>query len=46
MFQTLLKNPNYDAEYIRNWLTEFDKSLSEKFVQTFDKLVRQVKNDS
>lgn len=42
----LLKNPDYDKEYIRDWLGEFDKSLEENFTETFDHLVAQIKKDS
>ena len=42
----LLKNPDYDKEYIRDWLGEFDKSLEENFTETFDSLVENVKNGS
>lgn len=39
----LLKNPDYDSEYIRHWLTEFDKSLKENFIETFNKLVEELR---
>lgn len=42
----LLKNPDFDAKYIRHWLGEFDKSLDEHFVETFEKLAEQVRTDS
>lgn len=41
----LLKNPDYDNEYIKEWLGEFDKSLEENFTETFDFLVEQIKNE-
>ena len=34
----LLKNPGYDSEYIKNWLEEFDKSLGENLLETFEKI--------
>jgi len=42
----LLKNPDYDKEYIRDWLGEFDKSLDENFIETFDYLEEQIKQES
>ncbi len=39
----LLKNPNYDAQYITQWLKEFDQSLSESFTKSFKKIVREIK---
>jgi len=42
----LLKNPNYDSEYIRHWLAEFDRSLKESFVELFDKIVDELRIDS
>jgi len=38
----LLKNPNYDVEYIRNWLSEFDRSLGENFLETFNDLEEKI----
>jgi len=32
----LLKNPRLDREYIRRWLREFDRSLAQKYLRTFD----------
>lgn len=34
----LAKNPGYDAAYIRSWLEEFDRSLGESYVRTFNEL--------
>ena len=42
----LLKNPNYDSEYIRHWLAEFDKSLKENFVELFNKIVDELRIDT
>jgi predicted nucleotidyltransferase len=36
----LLKSPAYDRGYIRSWLTEFDRSLEEHFLETFEKLAQ------
>jgi hypothetical protein len=35
----LLKNPDYDRSYIDKWLAEFDKSLSESYLEAFRELV-------
>jgi predicted nucleotidyltransferase len=42
----LLKNPAYDKEYIREWLSEFDKSLEENFIETFNYIEEQIKQES
>jgi len=34
----LLKNPGLDREYIRHWLSEFDRSLAQSNLQTFEDL--------
>jgi len=34
----LLKNPNCQVEYIRQWLVEFDQSLDATYLATFDDL--------
>jgi len=34
----LLKNPDYDARYIEEWLKQFDESLGETFLQVFQNL--------
>lgn len=39
----LIKNPDYDADYIENWLAEFDKSLEENFRDRFRILAEQLK---
>lgn len=37
----LLKNPSLDIAYIKEWLSEFEKSFSEeKFVEVFEKIVK------
>jgi len=38
----LLKNPEYDYQYISRWLRKFDDSLGESFVETFKKLVTDI----
>jgi len=35
----LVKNPEYDRDYIEKWLNEFDKSLEENFGELFNNLV-------
>jgi len=42
----LLKNPDFDAKYIRHWLGEFDTSLGEHFVETFEKLAEKLRTNS
>jgi len=36
----LLKNPRIDKRYITYWLRQFDKSLNEKFVMVFQKILK------
>lgn len=38
----LLKNPIYDRALIEKWLNEFDLSLSESFLHTFEKLLKDL----
>lgn len=38
----LLKNPNYNKEYIVKWLSEFDKSLREEYVVKFKEMLRDL----
>ncbi len=38
----LLKNPDYDKDYIARWLKEFDRSLQEDFIGVFRKIVRKI----
>jgi hypothetical protein len=39
----LLKNPNIDTAYIRNWLKEFDESSDKKeFLKNFEEIVRKI----
>ena len=39
----LLKNPEYDVDYIIKWLRKFDKSLNENFESVFKKLLKEIK---
>ena len=39
----ILKNPDYNAEYIKKWLQEFDKSLNEKFFKVFQRIVKEIR---
>lgn len=39
----LLKNPDYDAKYIKRWLQEFDQSLKEKFLKVFQRVVKEIR---
>ena len=39
----ILKNPDYDAKYIKRWLQEFDESLNEKFLKVFQRIVKEIK---
>ncbi|MHC2995674.1 MAG: hypothetical protein IBV53_09265 [Candidatus Atribacteria bacterium] len=38
-----LKDPDYDAKYIKKWLQEFDKSLNEKFLKIFQRIVKEIR---
>lgn len=42
----LLKNPDYDSDYIEKWLAEFDKSLGENFRDKFKLLVEKLGKNS
>jgi hypothetical protein len=38
----ILKNPDFDREYARKWLKEFDRSMeSSDFTHIFERLVRE-----
>lgn len=39
----LLKNPDYDGNYISKWLQEFDKSLDENFSKQFKQILKEIK---
>jgi len=39
----ILKNPDYDTKYIKSWLQEFDKSLNEKFLKVFQRIVKEIR---
>ncbi len=38
----LLKNPDYDTDYITRWLKEFDQSFQENFSGVFHKIVQEI----
>lgn len=38
----LLKNPVIDRAYIRHWLAEFDRSLGESYLRTFEEVTQSV----
>jgi predicted nucleotidyltransferase len=42
----LLKNPGYDREYIRGWLSDFDKALGGGCLEKLDGLVREIAKDA
>ena len=39
----ILKNPDYDTKYIKRWLQKFDKSLNEKFLKVFQRIVKEIR---
>jgi hypothetical protein len=39
----LLKNPEYDGNYIKKWLSGFDEALGGDFSKTFEDLLIQIK---
>ena len=39
----ILKNPDYDTKYIKRWLQDFDKSLNEKFLKVFQRVVKEIR---
>ena len=39
----LLKNSDFDKEYILKWLKEFSQSLSENFKERFEKVLEEIK---
>ena len=36
----LLRHPNADADYIRDWLTRFENDLKEPFLERFERLLK------
>lgn len=38
----LMKNPDYDLDYVKRWLSEFDKSLDENFRERFEDIIRSL----
>jgi len=41
----ILHNPNFDCNYIENWLKEFDKSLAEDYINTFRNLLKELNHE-
>jgi hypothetical protein len=41
----LIKNPGYDAAYIKRWLSEFDAALEEDYSGSFRTLVEKISSD-
>ncbi len=41
----LIKNPEYDIQYINKWLEKFDESLGENFLETFRKIASTLKSE-
>ena len=39
----LVKNPEYDSEYIERWLQAFDESLSEQFRAVFKRIIEELR---
>ena len=42
----LLKNPGYDKEYIRSWLSDFDKAISGGCLDKFDRITREIAREA
>jgi predicted nucleotidyltransferase len=42
----LLKNPGYNKDYIKTWLTDFDRSLAGKFLGKFEEIVYDLSRES
>jgi len=40
----VLKNPNYDSEYIIKWLREFDLSLGQGYLKLFEGIIDELDN--
>ena len=38
----LLKQSTYDHTYMRKWLTEFDASLNESYLEAFQKVIEEI----
>ena len=36
-------SPCYNAKHIKRWLGEFDKSLNEKFLKVFQRIVKEIR---
>ena len=41
----MIKNSEYDIEYIKKWLLKFDKSLGKKFYKKFQGIKKQLKEE-
>ena len=41
----LVKNPEYDQDYISSWLKKFDQSLNQNFIKLFKKTEKELKRD-
>ena len=39
----LFKNPEYDSDYIEQWLKKFDVSLGESFLKLFKNVLKEIK---
>ncbi len=39
----LLKNPEYDSDYIEQWLKKFDVSLGESFLKLLKNVLKEIK---
>ncbi len=42
----LLKNPGYDRDFIRGWLSDFDRAIAGGSVAEFDELVHEIARES
>jgi predicted nucleotidyltransferase len=42
----LLKNPGYDKEYIRSWLSDFDKAIGGGCLEKFDGIAREIAREA
>jgi hypothetical protein len=39
----LLRNPEYDSQYIEKWLSQFDSALDKKYRESFAELINRLK---
>ena len=42
----LLKNPGYDKDYIRGWLSDFDRATGGDCVNNFDQVVKEIAREA